>query len=434
MTKTPMSLQDLQRRIYEKAKAEPAWRFWGLYVHMCKMETLREAYRVAKANNGAPGIDGVTFEDIEASGVEPFLEHLRDELVARTYQPMRVRRKAIPKDGGTKVRVLGIPTIRDRVVQGALQLILEPIFEADFQPGSYGYRPKRSAHAAVQRVAEAIAQYKTRVIDVDLQAFFDNVRHHVLLAKVAQRINDAEVMQVLKSILKTSGSKGVPQGGVISPLLSNLYLTEVDRMLERAKEVTRRGKYTYLEYARFADDLVILVDAYRDHDWLLHAVDTRLRQELAVLQVAINEEKSRLVDLAHGETFSFLGFDFRRVKSRRGVWRPWYTPRQKKRTALLRKLKDIFRRYESQPVDRVVALINPILRGWVRYFAVGDSSRCFGFIKDWVEKKVRRHLMRARNRKGFGWKRWSRRRLYDTLRLFNDYRVSRPQPKALPVR
>ena len=434
MTKTPMSLQDLQRRIYEKAKAEPSWRFWGLYVHVCKMETLREAYRVAKANNGAPGIDGVTFEDIEASGVEPFLEHLRDELVARTYQPMRVRRKAIPKDGGTKVRVLGIPTIRDRVVQGALKLILEPIFEADFQPGSYGYRPKRSAHAAVQRVAEAIAQYKTRVIDVDLQAFFDNVRHHVLLAKVAQRINDAEVMQVLKSILKASGSKGVPQGGVISPLLSNLYLTEVDRMLERAKEVTRRGKYTYLEYARFADDLVILVDAYRDHDWLLHAVDTRLRQELAVLQVAINEEKSRLVDLAHGETFSFLGFDFRRVKSRRGVWRPWYTPRQKKRTALLRKLKDIFRRYESQPVDRVVALINPILRGWVRYFAVGDSSRCFGFIKDWVEKKVRRHLMRARNRKGFGWKRWSRRRLYDTLRLFNDYRVSRPQPKALPVR
>ena len=434
MTKAPMSLQDLQRKIYGKAKAEPSWRFWGLYVHVCKMETLREAYGMAKANNGAPGIDGVTFEDIEASGVEPFLEHLRDELVARTYQPMRVRRKAIPKDGGTKVRVLGIPTIRDRVVQGALKLILEPIFEADFQPGSYGYRPKRSAHAAVQRVAEAIAQYKTRVIDVDLQAFFDNVRHHVLLAKVVQRINDAEVMQVLKSILKASGSKGVPQGGVISPLLSNLYLTEVDRMLERAKEVTRRGKYTYLEYARFADDLVILVDAYRDHDWLLHAVDTRLRQELASLQVAINEEKSRMVDLTRGETFSFLGFDFRRVKSRRGVWRPWYTPRQKKRTALLRKLKDIFRRYESQPVDRGIALINPILRGWVRYFAVGDSSRCFGFIKDWVEKKVRRHLMRARNRKGFGWKRWSRRWLYDTLRLFNNYRVSRPQPKALPAR
>jgi len=398
------------------------------------METLRAAYGMAKANNGAPGIDGVTFEDIEASGVEPFLEHIRDELVARTYQPMRVRRKEIPKDGGTKVRVLGIPTIRDRVVQGALKLILEPIFEADFQPGSYGYRPKRSAHAAVERVAEAIVSWKTRVMDVDLQGYFDNVRHHVLLAKVVKRINDAAVMHLLKGILKASGSKGVPQGGVISPLLSNLYLTEVDRMLERAKEVTRNGKYTYIEYARFADDMVILVDAHRRHEWLLHAVEQRLREELAVLQVTLNEEKSRTVDLARGETFSFLGFDFRRVKSRRGVWRPWYTPRQKKRTALLRKLKDIFRRYESQPVDRVVDLINPILRGWMRYFAVGDSSRCFGFIKDWVEKKVRRHLMRARNRKGFGWKRWSRRWLYDSLRLFNNYRVSRPQPKALPAR
>ena len=434
MTKAPMSLQDLQRKIYGKAKAEPSWRFWGLYVHVCKMETLREAYSVAKANNGAPGIDGVTFEDIEASGVEPFLEHIRDELVTRTYQPMRVRRKEIPKDGGTKVRVLGIPTIRDRVVQGALKWILEPIFEADFQPGSYGYRPKRSAHAAVERVAEAIASWKTRVIDVDLQAYFDNIRHHVLLAKVAARIDDADVMHLLQSILKASGSKGVPQGGVISPLLSNLYLTEVDRMLERAKEVTRSGKYTYIEYARFADDMVILVDAHHRHDWLLQAVEQRLREELMVLQVTINEEKSRTVDLARGETFSFLGFDFRRVKSRKGVWRPWYTPMRKKRTALLRKLKEIFRRYESQPVARVVELMNPILRGWVRYFAVGDSHQCFGFIKDWVEKKVRRHLMRARNRKGFGWKRWSRRWLYDTLRLFNNYRVSRPQPKALPVR
>jgi RNA-directed DNA polymerase len=147
------------------------------------METLREAYSVAKANNGAPGMDGVTFEAMEASGVEPFLEHIRDERVTRRSQPMRVRRKAIPKDGGTKVRVLGIPTMRDRVVQGALQLILEPIFEADFQPGSYGYRPKRSAHAAVERVAEAMASWKTRVSDVDLQAYCDNIRHHVLLAK-----------------------------------------------------------------------------------------------------------------------------------------------------------------------------------------------------------------------------------------------------------
>jgi len=434
MTTAPISLQDLQRRIYVKAKAEPSWRFWGLYVHICKMETLREAYRLAKANNGAPGIDGVTFEDIEASGVEPFLEQIQDELVTRTYRPMRLRQKAIPKEGGTKVRVLSIPTIRDRVVQGAFKLILEPIFEADFQPGSYGYRPKRSAQDAVLRVAEAIVKYKTRVIDVDLQAYFDNIRHHLLLAQVAQRVNDPDVLHVLKLMLQASGKKGVAQGGVLSPLLSNLYLTAVDRMLERAKEVTRRGPYTYLEYARFADDLVILVDAYPQHDRLLKAVDRRLREELATLQVTLNEEKSRIVDLAQGESFSFLGFDFRRVRSRQGAWRAWYPPRLKKRTALVRKLKEIFRRYQSQPIDRVIQLINPILRGWVRYFAVGDASRCFGFIKDWVEKKVRRHLMRARKRKGFGWKRWSRPWLYQRLGLFNNYRVHRPRLKALPAR
>ena len=175
MTKTPISVQDLRRRLYIKAKAEPAWRFWGLYVHVCKMETLREAYLMAKKNDGAPGLDGVTFEAIEESGAESFLQQIRDELVSNTYRPMRARKKEIPKDGGTKVRVLSIPSIRDRVVQGALKLILEPIFEADFQPGSYGYRPKRTAHEAVYRVAKAIDQKKTRVIDLDLRAYLDRV-------------------------------------------------------------------------------------------------------------------------------------------------------------------------------------------------------------------------------------------------------------------
>ncbi|HEX2713243.1 MAG TPA: reverse transcriptase domain-containing protein [Candidatus Acidoferrales bacterium] len=172
MTKSPISLQDLRRRIYVKAKAEPTWRFWGLYVHICKMETLQEAYQLAKSNDGAPGIDGVTFDAIEESGVESFLKQIQDELVNNTYQPMPVRKKEIPKDGGTKVRVLSIPAIRDRVVQGALKLILEPIFEADFQSGSYGYRPKRSAHEAVDRVAQAIVQGLTRIIDLDLRAYF----------------------------------------------------------------------------------------------------------------------------------------------------------------------------------------------------------------------------------------------------------------------
>ncbi|HMB82951.1 MAG TPA: group II intron reverse transcriptase/maturase [Terriglobales bacterium] len=389
------------------------------------METLQEAYQMTKSNNGAPGIDGITFNAIEESGVESFLKQIQDELVCNTYQPMPVRKKEIPKDGGTKVRVLSIPAIRDRVVQGALKLILEPIFEADFQSGSYGYRPKRSAHEAVERVAQAIVQGLTRIIDLDLRAYFDNVQHSLLLEKVARRVQDTSVIRVLKMILKSTGAKGVPQGGVISPMLSNLYLTEVDRMLEKAIATTRRGKYPNVQYARFADDLVVLIDSHPRHEWLIGAVEKRLREELAKLRVEINEEKSRKVDLSKGGSFGFLGFEYRRIRSRKGKWRAHYVPKLKKRTALLRKLKDIFRRFVSQPVGRVIELINPILRGWVRYFAVGDSSRCFSYIKLWVEKKVRRHLMRARGRKGLGWKRWSTQWLYDTLGLFHEYRVVR---------
>jgi RNA-directed DNA polymerase len=224
-------------------------------------------------------------------------------------------------------------------------------------------------------------------------------------------------------------------GGVSTPVLSNLSLTEVDRLRERAKEVTRYGQYTDVEYCRFADDLVVLVDAHARHDWLVEAINKRLREELAKIQVEINAEKSRLVDLSKGESFGFLGFEFRWMRSRQGKWRPYYPPKLRQRTALVRKLKDIFRRFQSQPLGRVIELINPILRGWVNYFAIGDAGRCFGFIKDWVEKKVRRHLMRARKLPGFGWKRWSRRWLYDALGLFNHYRVRRAglASKALPA-
>ena len=434
MTKAPISLQDLRRSLYVKAKAEPSWRFWGLYVHVCKMETLREAYRMARSNNGAPGIDGVTFEAIEESGPEGFLKRIRDELVSHTYRPMRVRKKEIPKDGG-KVRVLSIPAIRDRVVQGALKLILEPIFEADFQPGSYGYRPKRTAHEAVARVAQAIVEEKTSIIDLDLKAYFDNVQHYLVLEKVAKRVQDDAVMHLLRMILKATGKKGVPQGGVISPLLSNLYLNEVDRMLEKAVDVTRRGKSTNVQYARFADDLVVLIDAERRNDWLVKAVNKRLREEFAKLRVAVNEDKSRVVDLKKGESFTFLGFEYRRVLSLQRKWRPYYAPKLKKRTALFENLREIFRKHVSWPVEKVIEKINPILRGWVNYFRVGHSSSCFYMVKRWVEKKVRQHLMRARGRKGFGWKRWSSEWLYERLGLFNDYRLVRwSVAKAAPAR
>jgi RNA-directed DNA polymerase len=433
MTKAPVSLQDLRRKLYVKAKAEPAWRFWGMYVHVCKLETLHAAYEMAKQNNGAPGIDGVTFDAIEEQGVAAFLLQIQDELKQRTYSPLPLRKKGIPKEGGNKVRILSILAIRDRVVQGALKLIMEPVFEADFQSGSYGYRPKHTPHQAVERVMRGILLGKLHTIDLDLRAYFDSVRHDRLLKKVARRIQDDDIMALLKKILKSSGSIGVPQGGIVSPLLSNIYLNEVDRMLERAAEVTRRGRFRYLEYARFADDLVVLVDTRYGPPELLRQLNQRLREEFARLGVEINEEKSRCIDLRKGESFGFLGFDFRRIRARTGNWRVQFTPKLKKRTALLRKLKEVFRRYRSQPVGRVIEIINPILRGWVNYFAVGHASKCFHMIQRWVELKVRRHMMQARKRRGFGWERWSTRWLYEHLGLFKAYRLKRFAPKALPA-
>ena len=236
-------------------------------------------------------------------------------------------------------------------------------------------------------------------------------------------------------ILQATGKKGVPQGGVISPLLSNLYLNEVDRMLEKAVDTTRRGKYTNIQYARFADDMVILIDAERRRDWLVKAVNRRLREEFAKLGVVINEDKSRMVDLKKGESFTFLGFEYRRILSLRRKWRPYYAPKLKKRTALFEKLREIFRQHVSWPVEIVIAKINPILRGWVNYFRIGHSSSCFYMVKRWVEKKVRQHLMRARGRKGFGWKRWSSEWLYERLGLFNEYPLRRwPGAKVAPAR
>jgi RNA-directed DNA polymerase len=431
--KTPGSLQDLRRKIYIKAKAEPSWRFWGIYVHVYRMEALLEAYKLAKQNNGAPGIDGVTFEAIEASGREKFLYVIQQELQRREYYPMKNRKKEIPKANG-KTRTLGIPSIRDRVVQGALKLILEPIFEADFQGGSYGYRPKRTAHAAVERVAEAAVKGKTKVIDVDLKAYFDSVNHGILLEKIAARVDDKDVMRLLKLILKSNGKCGVPQGGPLSPFISNIYLNEVDKMLERAKQVTSGDGYQHIEYARWADDCVILMDGHPKWDWLEKAAYKRLKEELDKLKVELNVEKTKIVNLREDETFSFLGFDYRRIKTKQGKWGVKKTPKMGARTKLLRNLKEIFRRHQSQPIDRVIYLINPILRGWTNYFRIGNSSRCFTYVKDWVEKKIRRHLMRSRKLRGFGWERWSRKWIYEELGLFSDYKIRYYIPKVSSAR
>ena len=433
MIKASISLQELRRKIYIKAKADKQWRFWGLYGHITKPEVLREAYRLAKANKGAPGIDGRSFDDVEQEGLEGFLEGIRQELLERTYRPRPNRRVEIPKGNG-KTRLLGIPTIKDRVVQGAVKLILEPIFEADFKGCSYGYRPRRSAHQALDRVTVGILRGLTRVVDVDLSGYFDNIRHHLLLEKVGRRVQDDEVMHLLKLILKANGKKGVPQGGIISPLLSNLYLDDVDEMMERAREVTRRKGYENMGFVRSADDMVILVHGHPSEDWLLRAVQKRLKEELEKLQVQMNEEKTTVVNLKEGGCFSFLGFDFRLNRNRKGQTYVSKTPRKKKRKEIGQRVKAVLKANWNQPLGEVIQAVNAVVRGWVNYFRIGNSTRTFNMVRYEVERKVRKFVSKRQKRRGFGWRRWSREEIYQKWGLYRDYRIQYLYPKAAPAR
>ncbi|WP_245579472.1 group II intron reverse transcriptase/maturase [Halonatronum saccharophilum] len=414
----------MRRRIYLKSKREESHKFWGLYVHIFKIETLAEAYTIARKKNGSEGIDGITFQDIEERGVSKYLKEIREELINRTYRPQRNRRQEIPKGNG-KVRILGIPTIKDRIVQGALKLILEPVFEADFQEGSYGYRPKRTAHQAVKKVEKAIISGKRKIIDLDLSNYFDTVKHHILLSKIAQRVVDKEILHLIKLILKASGKEGVPQGGVISPLFANLYLNEIDKMLEKAKEVTKsKGKYTEIEYARFADDIIIAVSSHPSMNWLLPKVIMRLKEELKKIKVKINKEKTKVVNLEKGEAINFLGFKMKRRRTFKGKWSVLTIPQSKKRTQLLEKIKRVIKEHRRTGIfEMMISDLNRILRGWVNYFSIGNSQNFFSYIRDYVEKKVRRYLMKQRGKKVYGWNRWSSDCLYNEIGLFDNYKL-----------
>lgn len=433
MIKASISLQELRRKIYRKAKAEKHWKFWGLYCHICKQEVLEEAYRLARANDGAPGIDGKSFKAIEAEGVKGFLEEIRQELLTRSYRPKPNRRVEIPKGDG-KTRTLGIPTVKDRVVQGALKLILEPIFEADFKDCSYGYRPKRHAHQAIDKVTAGILHGLTRVVDVDLSGYFDNIRHHILLEKVAGRVQDDEIKHLLKLILTANGKKGVPQGGIISPLLSNLYLNGVDEMMELARAVTQRKGYDNLAFIRSADDMIILVHGHPNEDRLLKTVQRRLSEELDKLQVQMNQEKTKVVNLKEGGCFSFLGFDFRLNKNRKLKTYVSKTPRKKKVKEIGGRVKAALKANWAKPFNEVINTVNAVIRGWVNYFRIGNSNRIFCKVRNDVEKKVRKFVMRRKKLKGFGWKRWSREDVYHKWGLFNDYMITYIYPKAALAR
>jgi RNA-directed DNA polymerase len=421
--KPSVNLQELRRRIYRKAKAEKTWRFWGLYVHVCKMETLRAAYREAKANDGAPGLDEVSFENIESHGVEEFLENIGQELLTRTYKPSQNRRVEIPKGNG-KTRRLGIPTIKDRVVEGAVKLILEAIFEADFHESSFAYRPRRTAHQALDRVVHGLVQGLTRVIDVDLRSYFDNLRHHILLAKVAKRVEDPEILHLVKQILKANGNRGVPQGGVLSPLLANVYLNELDEAMEEEGNKRRRGgKWKRVIYTRYADDMVVLIDGYPQWQPHVAVISKRLEVELKKVEVELNEEKTRIVDTSKGGSFGFLGFDLREAKNRLGKRFILRTPMKKKQSELLRRVGRILRYCRHRKLPEVLERIRPVIVGWVNYFRVGNSGRAFDWIRFEMMRKIRRFAMKQKGRPGCGWKRWSNEAIYKRWGLVNQYRV-----------
>ena len=427
MTNTSIGLQELQKRIGEKAKTDPRHRFWGLYTHVWKLDVLEEAYRLAKKNNGAPGIDGVTFSEIEAEGEEKLLNALSQEIKEKTYRPLPCRKVTIPKSGG-KVRGLKIPAIRDRIVQGALRLITEPIFETDFQPGSFAYRPQRKAHQALDRVRIGLNKKLHRVINLDLESYFDSIRHDLMLSKIARRIKDPDILWLCKRILKASGKRGLPQGSVIGPLWSNIFLNDVDRMLEKAQETTKEGKYERVQYTRFADDLLVLVSTHPyAKDWA-PVVEERLRAELAELDLTINEEKSEVLDFASGQPFDFLSYTFCWVnsKGRTGEKMVLARPQKEKRTRFLRELRSVLRKVLHHPVEDVVRqIVNPRVRGWVNYFKWGHASRDLHFVRWQVELQVRWFASRQRPKRkgGCRWTTWSRQEIYGDWKLHLDYRV-----------
>jgi group II intron reverse transcriptase/maturase len=430
MLTTPETIRTLQRKLYRKAKQEPACRFHALYDKVYRADILSHAYRLVRANKGSAGIDGVTFKAIEENeGVPAFIGELEEALRNKTYKPDPVKRVMIPKSDGSQ-RPLGIPTIRDRVAQMATKLVIEPIFEADFCETSYGFRPKKSAHDAVDDVTYAMNTGYTEIIDADLSKYFDTIPHANLMATVAERICDGEILRLIQMWLKApimemdkdgtkrnigggkGNRKGTPQGGVISPLLSNLYLHILDRIWERNNLQQRLGA----RIVRYADDIVIL--CRRNKSGKAMAV---LRQILERLKLTLNEAKTKIVN-AHEGKFDFLGFSIWMGESRRtGNLYPHVQPSKK----ALQKIKDrvtelTTRRRTIMPLEWVVKEVNATVRGWVGFFHYRNCSKALGQIRSHVEERLITHLRKrhkVRNRNA-GYARFPDRLLYERYNLY----------------
>lgn len=429
MLTTPEGIRTLQRKLYTKAKQEPAYRFYALYDKVWRADILMFAYRLVRANKGSPGVDGMNFEDIEQkTGIEKFLSELAQDLKNKTYRPDPVRRVMIPKADGSQ-RPLGIPTIRDRVAQMAVKLVIEPIFEADFCPNSYGFRPKKSAHDAVDDIADALHRGYTNVIDADLSKYFDSIPHAKLLAVVAERIVDSAILHVIKLWLKApvigedkdgtrrnvgggkASSRGTPQGGVISPLLSNCYLHLLDRIWDKHQ---LRWKLK-ARIVRYADDFVVLCAGKVDQP--LNTV----RHVLDRLDLTLNETKTRIVD-ARQESFNFLGFAI-------GVSKSWQTgkrfthicPAPKSFAKIKDRITQLTARERTPiPLEDIVGSMNATLRGWANYFHYRNSSKVLDKVRNHAEQRLRTHLMKRHKVKdrGAGISRFTSQQLYTKYGLY----------------
>jgi RNA-directed DNA polymerase len=408
---TPDAIRTLQRKLYTKAKQEPGCRFYALYDKVWRADILMFAYRLVRANKGSPGIDGISFEDIEQKiGVDKLLLELAQDLKDKTYQPSPVRRVMIPKSDGSQ-RPLGIPTIRDRVAQMTVKLVIEPIFEADFCPNSYGFRPKKSAHNAVDEIATALHQGYTQVIDADLSKYFDSIPHAKLMAVVAERIVDGAILHIIKLWLKApiigedkdgtkkyvgggkANSKGTPQGGIVSPLLSNCYLHLLDRIWDRQQ---LRWKLK-ARIVRYADDFVVLC---RDKvDAPLAVVQHIMKR----LDLTLNETKTHIVD-AKQESFNFLGFEIRVSKGfKSGKEYPHVCPAPKSLAKVKERIKQLTARERTPiPLEAIIGSMNATLRGWSSYFCYRNSSCILGKVKTHTEERLRIHLMRRHKVKDRG--------------------------------